>query len=72
MVFHTRHKSVRYPSLKINGKLIERVTQFNFLGLILERSNMSWEFAHQSYFTKNFKGDWYPVILHQNAYQWLH
>ena len=41
MVFHTRNKSVRYPSLKINGKLIERVTQFNFLGLILE-SNMSW------------------------------
>ena len=38
MVFHTRNKSVRYPS---NGKLIERVTQFNFLGLILE-SNMSW------------------------------
>ena len=41
MVFHTRNKSVRYLSLKINGKLIERVTQFNFLGLILE-SNMSW------------------------------
>ena len=41
MVFHTRNKSVRYPSLLINGKLIERVTQFNFLGLILE-SNMSW------------------------------
>ena len=41
MVFHTRNKSVRYPCLKINGKLIERVTQFNFLGLILE-SNMSW------------------------------
>ena len=30
MVFHTRNKSVRYPSLKINGKLIEIVTQFNF------------------------------------------
>ena len=41
LVFHTRNKSVRYPSLKINGKLIERVTQFNFLGLILE-SNISW------------------------------
>ena len=41
MVFHTRNKSVRYPSLKINGNLIERVTQFNFLDLILE-SNMSW------------------------------
>ena len=41
MFFHTRNKSVRYPCLKINDKLIERVTQFNFLGLILE-SNMSW------------------------------
>ena len=41
MVFHTRSKSVKYPNLLINGKLIERVTQFNFLGLILE-SNMSW------------------------------
>ena len=41
MVFHTRNKSVKYPSLLINGKAIERVTQFNFLGLILE-SNMSW------------------------------
>ena len=39
--FHTRNKSVKYPSLLINGKLIERVTQFNFLGLILQ-SNMSW------------------------------
>ena len=41
MVFHTRNKSMRYPCLKINGKLIERVTLFIFLGLILE-SNMSW------------------------------
>ena len=41
MVFHTRNKSVKYPSLLINGKLIERVTQFIFLALILE-SSMSW------------------------------
>ena len=41
MVFHTRNKSVKYPNVLINGKLIERVTQFNFLGFILE-SNMSW------------------------------
>ena len=40
MVLHTRNKSVKYPSLLINGKLIKRVTQFNFLGLIHE-SNMS-------------------------------
>ena len=41
MVFHTRNKSVKYPNLLINGKVIKRKTQFNFLGLILE-SNMSW------------------------------
>ena len=38
MVFYTRDKSVKYLSLLINGKLIERVTQFNFLGLTLESS----------------------------------
>ena len=32
---------MKYPSLLINGKLIERVTQSIFWGLILE-SNMSW------------------------------
>ena len=41
MVFHTRNKSVKYPSLLINGKVIEIISQFIFLGLILE-SNMSW------------------------------
>ena len=30
MVFHIRNKSVKYPSLLINGKVIERVTQFIF------------------------------------------
>ena len=60
MVFHTRNKSVSYPSLKINGKLIERVTQFNFLGLILE-SNMSWNLHINHISPKNFKGDWYSV-----------
>ena len=41
MVFHTSNRLVRYPNLLINGRPIERVTQFNFLGLILQ-SNMSW------------------------------
>ena len=41
MVFHASKKSVIYPELQINGNNIERVTQFNFLGLILE-SNLSW------------------------------
>ena len=30
MIVHTRNTSVRYRSLLINGKLIERVTQFIF------------------------------------------
>ena len=41
MVFHAHKKSVRYPEPQINGNNIERITQFNFLGLILE-SNLSW------------------------------
>ena len=41
MVFHASKKSVIYPELQINGNNIERVTQFIFLGLILE-SNLSW------------------------------
>ena len=41
MVFHASKKSVIYPELQINSNNIERVTQFNFLGLILE-SNLSW------------------------------
>ena len=40
MVFHTRNKSMKYLSLLINGKLIERVTKLSFLGLILESKNM--------------------------------
>ena len=41
MVFYASKKSVIYPELQINGTNIESVTQFNFLGLILE-SNLSW------------------------------
>ena len=35
IVFHTSNRLVRYPNLLINGRPIERVNQFNFLGLIL-------------------------------------
>ena len=41
MVFHMHNKSVSYPDLQINGNKIERVTEFNFLGLVLQ-SNVSW------------------------------
>ena len=40
MVFHLHKKVVTYPDLQLNGNKIERVTQFNFLGLILQ-SNLS-------------------------------
>ena len=42
MVFHMRKKAVGYPDLYLNGNKIERVTQFNFLGLILHES-LSWD-----------------------------
>ena len=35
MVFHTSKRNVIYPNLKVNNSNIERVTQFNFLGVIL-------------------------------------
>ena len=41
MVFHTSKRNVIYPNLKVNNNNIERVTQFNFLGVILH-SHMMW------------------------------
>ena len=41
MVFRTANKHVTYPQLNINGINIERVTNFNFLGLTLS-STLSW------------------------------
>ena len=41
MVFHTFNKHVIYPELNINRNNIERVTNFNFLGLTIN-STLSW------------------------------
>ena len=41
MVFHMHNRSVSYPDLQINDSKIERVTEFNFLCLVLQ-SNLSW------------------------------
>ena len=41
MVFHTNKRNVIYPNLKVNNNNIERVAQFNFLGVILH-SHMPW------------------------------
>ena len=35
MVFHTKQRRVLYPNLYLNMMKIERVTQFNFLGIVL-------------------------------------
>ena len=40
--FHTAQRIVPYPKLKINNFIIDRVTEFNFLGLIIS-SNMKWK-----------------------------
>ena len=42
MVFHTPQKKVNYPTLKLNNVNIERVSQFNFLGVILA-SSLKWD-----------------------------
>ena len=52
---------MKYPNLLINGKLIERVTQFNFLDLILE-SNMSWNLHNNHISLKKLKA---IVILYR-------
>ena len=42
MVFHTPQRRVNYPTLKLNNVTIERVSQFNFLGVILALS-LKWD-----------------------------
>ena len=41
MIFHTSNRKITYPNLKINNINIERVTQFNFLGVMFN-SHMDW------------------------------
>ena len=41
MIFHTSNRKITYPNLKINNTNIERVTQFNFLGVMFN-SHMDW------------------------------
>ena len=42
MVFHTAQKRVDYPVLKLNNVVIERVSQFIFLCVILN-SRLKWD-----------------------------
>ena len=41
MIFHTSNRKITYPNLKINNVNIERVTQFNFLGVMFN-THMDW------------------------------
>ena len=50
-------KAVTYPDLYLNGNKIERVSQFNYLGLILQ-ANLSWN-KHISHIFGGVKNNWY-------------
>ena len=47
MVFHTPQRKVTYPEIKIKNILIERVSEFNFLGITFN-SNLKWH-THINY-----------------------
>ena len=78
MVFRTSNRLVRYPNLLINERPIERVTKFNFLGLILQ-SNMSWSmYTNHIYFNVSKAiaiiyrlKDVYPLLILQTLYNTL-
>ena len=42
MVFHSTHKVVKYPVLVINNTPIEKVTNYNYLGLQLSH-DLNWD-----------------------------
>ena len=42
MFFHSIQRKVKYPVLTINNTIIERVKQFNFLGIILHYT-LKWQ-----------------------------
>ena len=42
MVFHTPQRRVNYPVLKLNNVNIERVSQFNFLRVVIN-STLKWD-----------------------------
>ena len=50
MIFHTNHRKFVYPNLTMNDEIIERVTSFNFLGLMLS-ANLSWD-VHTSHISR--------------------
>ena len=78
MVFHTPQRKVTYPEIKINNILIERVSEFSFLGIIFN-SNLKWH-THNNYITTTITGivgllwrlkDLYPMTVLRVLYNSL-
>ena len=59
MVFHTPQRRVNYPTLKLNNGNIERVSQFNFLGVILA-SSLKWD-KHVAHVSLKISSHWCTV-----------
>ena len=41
MIFHVLNKDIQYLTLKIDNVIIEKVDEFNFLGLTMD-TNLNW------------------------------
>ena len=55
-----------YPDLKINTISIDRVSEFNFLGLIIS-SDLKWSKHIDHTGFKNIKSNWYYVRCKTNS-----
>ena len=68
MVFHNPQRRVNYPILKSNNVNIERVSQFNFMGVILASSS-KWDkhVAHASLKISRVSGVLYRLKLSRSV-----
>ena len=66
MVFYTPQRRVNYPTLKLNNAIIEKVSQCNFIGVVLA-STLKWDkhIRHVS-LINSFKSNW--CIIQIKAY----
>ena len=76
MVFHMSNRLVRYPNLLINGRPIERLTQFNFLGFNSSIKHVM-EYTHTNHISLKVSKaigiiyrlkDVYPLLVLQTLY----
>ena len=61
MVFHTVQRKIQYPILTINNTVIERVKQFNFLGIILHYT-LKWQKHIDHVSKKSIQSNWCYVL----------